>query len=763
MPSTFNHFPRFIKGSSRLAARARILYLVIPAITIIVILGIGQAISTSIAEDSSRRLARQYSIETSANFLVSINPHFVLMQQLSRSTTISRWLANEDDAANRVMAFEEIMGYAVFLPDAYLMFTVYESLQGYDFSVDLTPEEFLPWGRLAGGEVSRWFYETRDAEVPFILNVQRTRPVDGIFFLYIWSNHRMYYQGRFVGVVTVGSPFETIFDTTFRDFDVNYRRGYIIDRYGAVRADSAMLLDILAEGLATFPAIPEAACNPILLEHINNHMERLVGGVFPPGIDTLEAIPLSVGIYTYASIAPIVGTDWSVVVLSNHLSAFGGALYTPLIVSAIVVFVLSMLVGNILVRRVVITPLFKLKESTATAASPDVKADLFGLERDDEIGDLARTVQIMRDGLSSANVELKENALVIMQAQEDLKHREKLLNTVNMAAEVLLTANEKGTMDALMEGMEIVGRCLDVDCVQIWYDEVIDGESFFVMRYEWQSALGRVIAESPIGLKVPGSIRNRWLEIFRRGENINGPISKLPPEEVDFMKPYKIVSTAMLPLFLDNEFFGFFGIDDCEFERVFTGDEMRMFASAGLMFASVFNRNAQRDLAMTDVLTGVRNRRYLKETAEQELQNCLKKNLDFSLIMIDIDHFKSINDRYGHASGDAVLKILTARLRHVLKHDTLLARYGGEEFVVTLPEVDHETAIKTAWRLQKTVEASPFSVGDSVEINITSSFGVASRTTSCTTLSDIIDKADKALYRAKNGGRNTVVGYNSPA
>ena len=352
-----------------------------------------------------------------------------------------------------------------------------------------------------------------------------------------------------------------------------------------------------------------------------------------------------------------------------------------------------------------------------------------------------------------------ELAATEQEAQIALKHREKLLNTVNQAAEILLTANEGDTMKALMASMEIVGRCVDADRVQIWRNEMIDGDLYFVMRYEWLSEVGRQKIEVPIGLRATYSSRPGWFEMFMRGESINTPISKLSPEDAAFLGYYEMESIVILPLFFDEEFLGFFSIDDCQRERVFTNDEMDMFASAGLMFTNVFNRNAQRELAFTDALTGIGNRRCLMETAEQELRKCSVKNINFAIIMIDIDHFKSINDRHGHTIGDTVLKILASRIRHVLKHGTLVTRYGGEEFVVTLPGVEHETAIKTAWRIQKTIEAPVFRI-EGLEIAVTASFGVASKTSDGTTLTDIIDKADKALYQAKKTGRNTVVDYN---
>jgi len=399
-PSTF-------RRTNKLAIRASLLYLVIPAVAMIFFMVLGSYISNAIADDFAQRLARQYSIEAAANFLVSTNSHFVLMQQISRSTTIARWLANENDQESKAIAFNEIMGFAAPVPDLYLMFTVYETLQGYDFDVGVvTLEEFAPWGRLSGGAASQWFFDTRDAEKPFILNVQRTRPDEyGRWDLYIWSNSRMYYQDRFVGVVTVGTPFDSVFDAVFGSFDVNTKRGYIIDRDGAVRTDSAMLLAVHDEGLPIRPDLPEAATNPILAERIICHMGNLEGGAFPLGAVACEVIPLSVGIYRYGSISPIIGTEWSMVVLSNHTGVFGGR-YASLIIGVFAVLILSVLIGSIAVRNMALVPLFKLTQSAEIAADVTAKTKIFGLERNDEIGDLARTVQFMRDSMKSVNSDL---------------------------------------------------------------------------------------------------------------------------------------------------------------------------------------------------------------------------------------------------------------------------------------------------------------------------------------------------------------------
>jgi len=189
--------------------------------------------------------------------------------------------------------------------------------------------------------------------------------------------------------------------------------------------------------------------------------------------------------------------------------------------------------------------------------------------------------------------EIKAAEKTAQEAMEALRYREKLLDTVNQAAEVLLAASKEDTLKALMNGMEIVGRCLDVDRVQIWRNEEYDGELHFVMRYEWLSEIGKTKIEVPVGICFPYSGIPHWLDMFTRGEYMNTPISKLPPGDAAFLGKYEMVSIVNLPLFLNREFIGFFSVDDCQRERVFTADQMDIIASAGLMFTSVFNRNLQ--------------------------------------------------------------------------------------------------------------------------------------------------------------------------
>jgi len=154
------------------------------------------------------------------------------------------------------------MGYAAFAPYIFLMFTSYVTWDVYDLRVGFTEDDFVPWWQIEAGAL--WFFNTRDALLPFNMNIQRSRPMDGHFNVYVWTNHRMYYENRFVGVVTAGSPFQTVFHAIFGDYDMRSRRGYVIDYDGLVRVDSAEFLKVLDDGLSHPAIMPEAVDNPAL-------------------------------------------------------------------------------------------------------------------------------------------------------------------------------------------------------------------------------------------------------------------------------------------------------------------------------------------------------------------------------------------------------------------------------------------------------------------------------------------------------------------
>lgn len=161
------------------------------------------------------------------------------------------------------------------------------------------------------------------------------------------------------------------------------------------------------------------------------------------------------------------------------------------------------------------------------------------------------------------------------------------------------------------------------------------------------------------------------------------------------------------------------------------------------------------ELATMDPLTGLYNRRQFLELLERELARTASHHRSLTLLIVDLDHFKSINDRFGHLAGDAVLKQVAAALSKDTREDFIVARIGGEEFSIVLPEHDTEQAAEFAQQLCRTIESLPLDaqVGGS---RVTVSIGVAALTPAMGNIGELLRAADEQLYRAKQAGRNRV-------
>jgi len=163
------------------------------------------------------------------------------------------------------------------------------------------------------------------------------------------------------------------------------------------------------------------------------------------------------------------------------------------------------------------------------------------------------------------------------------------------------------------------------------------------------------------------------------------------------------------------------------------------------------------ELATTDSLTGVYNRRTFKELAEPQLSRSRRSQMPVSLLMLDLDHFKRINDTYGHLAGDDVLRNFATLVRNCLRKEDLLARYGGEEFVVLLPGSSQEAAAALAERIREQTAALPMDANKH-RARVTVSIGSASeKGDTLPSMEAMLGRADEALYQAKREGRNRVV------
>ena len=164
------------------------------------------------------------------------------------------------------------------------------------------------------------------------------------------------------------------------------------------------------------------------------------------------------------------------------------------------------------------------------------------------------------------------------------------------------------------------------------------------------------------------------------------------------------------------------------------------------------------EMAITDGLTGLFNRRYMETHLAALVEQAASRNKPIALLILDIDFFKSVNDRHGHDAGDDVLREFALRIRKSIRNIDLACRYGGEEFVIVMPETDMGVATMVAERLRRRIASEPFAIQSGAgQLEVTISIGIAALGATGDNAGAILKRADQALYRAKRDGRNRVV------
>ena len=229
----------------------------------------------------------------------------------------------------------------------------------------------------------------------------------------------------------------------------------------------------------------------------------------------------------------------------------------------------------------------------------------------------------------------------------------------------------------------------------------------------------------------------------------------------------EVKSIAMIPLSHRGKLLGSINLcstDPLRFTRAHASDFLaHLGIIASFCIENTINRARLLRSGFTDVLTGWHNRRYLSVRIKEELARARRDGTRLVCLMLDVDHFKQVNDTWGHAAGDAVLRELAQRIELQVRASDIAARYGGEEFVVLLPNTEVGSASKLAERIRKEIAASPIVLPCGESITITASIGIAEvrperDQKDLKTLGDsLIARADVALYAAKSAGRDRVV------
>ena len=217
-----------------------------------------------------------------------------------------------------------------------------------------------------------------------------------------------------------------------------------------------------------------------------------------------------------------------------------------------------------------------------------------------------------------------------------------------------------------------------------------------------------------------------------------------------------------IPLMIENEIVGILNINDVAQGSVDVDDLEFILNLSEIIAMSVSNAvlyEQTRTLAVTDGLTGISNRQYLDKSLLIEFERSTRYGTPLSLVLLDVDHFKVVNDTYGHQKGDDVLVAIASLLKKFCRTNDIAARYGGEEFLMVLPQSNAQGAFKIAERIREEIMKLNFDENES-SFSVTISCGVAELNKNCMeNVDQLVHMTDQALYEAKNSGRNkTVVG-----
>jgi diguanylate cyclase (GGDEF)-like protein len=234
---------------------------------------------------------------------------------------------------------------------------------------------------------------------------------------------------------------------------------------------------------------------------------------------------------------------------------------------------------------------------------------------------------------------------------------------------------------------------------------------------------------------------------------------KLRPKQMMMDPGATLKSHLTLPLAVEGEIIGCISLN-CDQPNAFDAQDLQFLSVIGYQMAATlkhFQRfSSIKNIALYDTLTGLYNRRYFEERFGVETQKSFHSGTPLSLVMVDIDHFKKVNDTFGHTGGDQVLCKTSSLLKNSIRKKDTVARYGGEEFILILPEAGLEESFIIAERIRRLVENTFFEIGQA-QVNLTISMGISNFPSHrAKSKEELVRMADQALYDAKRGGRNKV-------
>lgn len=393
---------------------------------------------------------------------------------------------------------------------------------------------------------------------------------------------------------------------------------------------------------------------------------------------------------------------------------------------------LFLFVMGFILKRRVLHPVVRLSDVVHRLASQDYAVETPNFTQIDEIGDMAQAIRIFREnGLARQRLEKERDA--------DWAIRELLAR-----------------MTQRFQGCESFADVINV--AELFAPNIapgVSGRLYIVDRASWEM---RCAAEwlSPEGEKKPFHPDACWA--IRRGQS-HPPVNGEPDITCSHLPASQMHQSLCVPLIAQGEAIGLLSFQNITPDTAPSRAYLELMAEAlGLALANQRLRDALLEKALFDPLTGLRNRHHLEDTLRTQMTQAMRNKEPISCLMIDIDHFKSINDRFGHEAGDQVIKSVATIIQRAVRDTGLAFRYGGEEFLALLTGADEEAAHACATKIYDGVQALSPHYGLTEIGPVDVSIGIASYPQHAQS-DNLLRAADVALYRAKELGRSRIVSF----
>ena len=335
---------------------------------------------------------------------------------------------------------------------------------------------------------------------------------------------------------------------------------------------------------------------------------------------------------------------------------------------------------------------------------------------------------------------------VIFFLHQHSKRQEMRAESARVAREAQIARERAEELERLSALGQALASALTVDAVQAALWRYLP--SFIAERESWVAVWNRGQSEVLINTAQPGSPGGDVEEMAHRAITV---LAAAPDNRRPVDGPF-----CCFPLVAGDAFIGAWGVSEASGRL---GDPVERTLQAAATMVGIALRNVQlfsdlRETALRDELTKCFNRTHLLEVLDAEVRRARRTRNELSLVMLDLDNFKSLNDRRGHLAGDAALAAVGRQLRAILRQSDVCCRFGGDEFAILLPDTGLRGAAHVAENLRAAIERLKVSSGD--DVCITASVGVATCLAGATGSGTLVQRADVALYEAKRAGRNRV-------